>query len=221
MNTLKCARCGNSLNASDRFCSQCGNECRIVDIDFATPCENEEVARCLAMLNNMEGLWAVKKEINEIVDFVKMDCVRTQMLGYPSRFPRKYLFVGNPCTGRTTVARLLTDILYALGVMPEHKMMAVWSKALIGNSVEKCRSKVRNAVESALGGVLFIDDIHLLHDNKNEFAQVTANELTTILRQHQDDLLCIVAGTPIEIEELCVAHPMFRSSFDRELTFER
>ena len=221
MKTLKCAKCGNTLSANDRFCSQCGTECRLVDIDFTPSCDNEEVNRCLAMLDSMEGLTSVKKEIHSIVSFVKMDCVRAQMLGYPSRFPRKYLFVGNPCTGRTTVARLLADILHALGVMPDHKMIAVWSKALVGNTVEKCQSKVRNAVESALGGVLFIDDIHLLNDNKNEMARATAIELTTILQKHQDDLLCIVAGTPIEIDELCVAHPQFRSGFDRELVFER
>ena len=221
MNTLKCAKCGNYLKADDRFCSQCGTECRIVDIDFSMPDSNEEASRCLAMLDSMEGLKSVKEEIHEIVKFVKMDCVRTQMMGYPSRFPRKDLFIGNPCTGRTTVARLLADILHALGVMPDHKMIAVWSKALIGNTAEKCQSKVRNAVENAIGGVLFIDDIHLLNDNKNEMAQATAKELTTILQKHQDDLLCIVAGTPVEIEELCAAHPKFRESFDRELVFER
>ena len=221
MNTLKCARCGNTLSVNDRFCSQCGTECRIVDIDFTPSCNSDEVSRCLAMLDSLEGLTAVKKEIHAIVDFVKMDCVRAQMLGYPSRFPRKYLFIGNPCTGRTTVARLLSDILHALGVMPDHKMIAVWSKALIGNTIEKCQSKVQNAIESAIGGVLFIDDIHLLNDSKNEMAQVTAKELTTMLQRHQEDLLCIVAGTPVEIEELCAAHPKFRESFDRELIFER
>lgn len=221
MKMPKCARCGNTLSVNDRFCSQCGTECRIVDIDFSMPDNNEEASRCLAMLDSMEGLKSVKEEIHEIVKFVKMDCVRTQMMGYPSRFPRKYLFIGNPCTGRTTVARLLADILHALGVMPDHKMIAVWSKALIGNTIEKCQSKVQNAIENAIGGVLFIDDIHLLNDSKNEMAQVTAKELTTMLQRHQEDLLCIVAGTPVEIEELCAAHPKFRESFDRELVFER
>ncbi|MBQ6939325.1 MAG: AAA family ATPase [Muribaculaceae bacterium] len=221
MNTLKCAKCGNALKADDRFCSQCGTECRIVDIDFSIPGNNEEVSRCMAMLDSMEGLNSVKEEIHEIVKFVKMDSVRTQMMGYPSRFPRKYLFIGNPCTGRTTVARLMADILHALGVMPEHKMIAVWSKALVGGTAEKCRSKVRNAVESALGGVLFIDDIHLLNDNNDELAQATTSELISIMQEHQDDLLCIVAGTPAEIEVLCKSHPNFRSQFDRVLVFER
>lgn len=221
MNTLKCAKCGNILKADDRFCSHCGTECRIVDIDFSMPDSNEEASRCLAMLDSMEGLKSVKEEIHEIVDFVKMDRVRTQMMGYPSRFPRKYLFIGNPCTGRTTVARLMADILHALGVMPDHKMIAVWSKALMGSTTDKCRSKVRNAVESALGGVLFIDDIHLLNDNNNELAQATTHELISVLQEYQDDLLCIVAGTPVEIEALCQSHPNFRSQFDRILVFER
>ena len=173
------------------------------------------------MLNQMEGLDKVKKEIGEIVEFVKMDCVRTQMLGYPSRFPRKYLFVGNPCSGRTTVARILTDILYALGVMPERKMIAVWSKALLGGSIEKCQSKVRNAIENALGGVLYIDDIHLLHSNKDSLTQATVEALIDQLHKHQDDLLCIVAGTPAEIDDMCKAHPQFRLQFDKELIFER
>lgn len=221
MNTLKCAKCGNTLKADDRFCSHCGTECRIVDIDFSMPDSNEEASRCLAMLDSMEGLKSVKEEIHAIVDFVKMDRVRTQMMGYPSRFPRKYLFIGNPCTGRTTVARLMADILHALGVMPDHKMIAVWSKALMGSTTDKCRSKVRNAVESALGGVLFIDDIHLLNDNNNELAQATTHELISVLQEYQDDLLCIVAGTPVEIEALCQSHPNFRSQFDRILVFER
>lgn len=190
------------------------------ETDFTPTCNNEEVNRCIAMLDQMEGLEKVKKEIHEIIEFVKMDCVRTQMLGYPSRFPRKYLFVGNPCTGRTTVARLLADILYSLGVMPEHKMITVWSKALVGNSIEKCQSKVLNAITSAKGGVLFIDDIHLLH-NDDPFSQATIEALITLLQEYQDDLLCIVAGTPAEIEELCMARPQFRLRFDKELIFER
>ena len=218
---MKCTKCGNILADTDRFCSQCGTARHTVEIDFSINREEGELLRCLAMLDRMEGLDAVKKEVHEIVDFVKMDCVRTQMLGYPSRFPRKYLFVGNPCTGRTTVARLLADIFYELGVMPEHKMIAVWSKALVSSSEEKCRSKVRNAVNSALGGVLFIDDIHLLHSCNDALIDATIEELITLLQQHQDDLLCIVAGTPIEIEQLCKAHPQFKQRFDRELVFER
>lgn len=221
MTTLKCAKCGNALNTDDRFCSKCGTECRIVDIDISLPCNSEEVARCIAMLDSMEGLETVKQEIHEIVKFVKMDCVRTQMLGYPSRFPRKYLFIGNPCTGRTTVARIMADILYALGVMGNHKMIAVWSKALMGATIEKCQAKVRNAVDSALGGVLFIDDIHLLNDDKSKLAQATIDALVTMMQIHQDDLVCIVAGTPAEIETMSQSHPNFSERFDRVLTFER
>ena len=72
MTTLKCAKCGNALNTDDRFCSKCGTECRIVDIDISLPYNSEEVARCIAMLDSMEGLETVKQEIHEIVKFQVM-----------------------------------------------------------------------------------------------------------------------------------------------------
>jgi AAA+ superfamily predicted ATPase len=220
----KCSNCGHELDISDRFCSQCGTkqdiELQPTDHINSNADYNSEVEHCLSMLNSMEGLDDVKREIKNIVEFIKKDRVRTEMMGYPSRFPRKYIFIGNPRTGRTTVARLLANILNELGVMPEHKMIAVWSKALVGNITGQSIDKVRNAVASAVGGVLFIDDIHLL-DDSDVMVQETVDELIQQLSTHHDDLVCIIAGTPAEMKQLFEKHPGLQLRFDRELIFER
>lgn len=217
----KCQNCGADLLITDRFCSQCGTKHEI--IKPTTPCDENEVmvARSLAMLDSMEGLEAVKNEIKEVVEFVKKDKVRSEMMGYPTRFPHKYLFIGNPCTGRTTVARLLANILHELGVMPDYKMIAVWSKALIGNNPGQSTAKVRNAVESAIGGVLFIDDAHLFNQPDDVMVQEAVYTLINELANHRDDLVCIAAGTPVEMKQMLTEYPKLHERFDRELIFER
>ena len=223
----KCHNCGADLQITDRFCSQCGSKHEITPSTIhdnpAQPTEPQtELSRSLAMLDNMEGLDAVKEKIHEIVDFVQKDRIRTEMMGYPSRFPRKYLFIGNPCTGRTTVARLLANILHELGVMPQYKMIAVWSKALVGNQTGHSATRVRNAVDNALGGVLFIDDVHLLlNEEKDPLVQETIDTLMSELTNHTDDLVCIAAGTPLEVEKMLNEHKGLRERFDCELVFER
>lgn len=216
----KCHSCGADLQITDRFCSQCGAKHEIKVAPQATETDTV-VARSLAMLDSMEGLNAVKSEIKEMVDFVRKDRVRSEMMGYPTRFPHKYLFIGNPCTGRTTVARLLANILHELGVMPDYKMIAVWSKALVGNNPGQSAAKVRNAVESAIGGVLFIDDVHLFNEPDDVMVQESVYTLISELANHRDDLVCIAAGTPVEMEEMLAAYPKLRERFDRELKFER
>lgn len=216
----KCHSCAADLQITDRFCSQCGTKHEIKVAPQATETDTV-VARSLAMLDSMEGLDSVKSEIKEMVDFVRKDRVRSEMMGYPTRFPHKYLFIGNPCTGRTTVARLLANILHELGVMPDYKMIAVWSKALVGNNPGQSAAKVRNAVESAVGGVLFIDDVHLFNEPDDVMVQETVYTLISELANHRDDLVCIAAGTPVEMEEMLAAYPKLRERFDRELKFER
>lgn len=218
----RCTQCGAHMQVTDRFCSQCGSKRDIEVTNAMSDATHEisEVERSLAMLDNMEGLEDVKREVKDIVEFVKKDRVRTEMMGYPSRFPRKYIFIGHPCTGRTTVARLLANILNDLGVMPEYKMIAVWSKALVGNNVGESAEKVRNAVNSAMGGVLFIDDIHLL-DDEDTMVKETVMELIEQFNTHRDDLVCIIAGTPVEMNTLFKKYPQLRMRFDRQLIFER
>lgn len=220
MNKIKCNRCGCELTTDILYCPQCGAENTAIDISIPYEEVSNEVTLSLNMLDNMVGIESVKKEIHDIVDFVKMDSIRTRMMGYPSRFPHKYIFVGNPSTGRTTVARLLASILHGLGVLPKDNMITAWSRSLVAGDVEKCRAKMRNTFDSARGGVLFIDDIHLL-DNVNDMTvAATIDELMCQLPLH-NDMLCIVSGTPSEMKHLCEVYPTLRSYFDRELIFER
>lgn len=220
MYKTKCSRCGCEVTADKLYCPQCGAENVVVDISIPYDKLSDEVTLSLNMLDNMVGIESVKKELHDIVEFVKMDSIRTRMMGYPSRFPRKYMFVGNPSTGRTTVARLLASILHGLGVLPKDKMITAWSRSLVAGDVEKCRAKVRNTFDSARGGVLFIDDIHLLDNVNDNAVAATIDELMRQLPLY-DDMLCIVSGTPSEMKHLCEVYPTLRSYFDRELIFER
>lgn len=193
------------------------------DVDSASSIsENEaEIKQCLAMLDSMEGLEAVKNEVLSMVNFIKTDKVRTEVMGYPTRFPRKFIFIGKPNTGRKTVARLLANLLHKLEVMPEHTMITVWSQALMGNSVLQSEATVRHAVESAIGGVLFIDDVHLLCDVDNPLSIGALKELVVQLNKHSDNLVCIVAVPYNEAQAVLDERVGLHSHFDRKLLFER
>lgn len=166
-----------------------------------------------AELDGFVGLQPVKDEIHSIIDGIK-DFSR---LGEPMRLEDHYVFTGNPGTGKTTVARCFADILGALGVLPRGQFVEVAGKDLIADVIGGSERNVQEAVDKAMGGVLFIDEAYGLNDGK--FGQAAIDKLLPILENRRGDFVCILAGYSREMRDFMKANSGLESRFNKVVDF--
>ena len=127
------------------------------------------------------------------------------------------MFVGNPGTGKTTVARLVAGIYRALGVLPQGQLVETDRSGLVAGYVGQTALKTIDVVKSALGGVLFVDEAYALAGD--DFGSEAINTLVKAMEDHRDDLVLIVAGYPDEMEVFIRSNPGLSSRFRTTITF--
>ena len=111
-----------------------------------------------------------------------------------------YLFVGNPGTGKTTVARIMANIFYALDVLPTNKLVEVKREDLVMGYVGQTAPNTKEKVRSAFGGVFFIDEAYTLKSNgSGDFGQEATNTLLPLMLDYKGKIVFIAAGYPYEI----------------------
>lgn len=188
-----------------------------------SPPKKLSLEAAFAELEALEGLYQVKRQVKNIIKKVQINEQRKRQ-GLP-QFVEGYhlIFTGNPGTGKTTVARLVADIFSALGFLSKGQLVEVNARVgLVAGYVGQTAIKTQELVDSALGGVLFIDEAHNLYkgDKANDFGKEAIGVLLTAVENHRNDFLVILAGYPKEISELLGSDPGFPSRFKFELTFE-
>ena len=173
-------------------------------------------AEIWAELDEFIGLQSVKDEIHKIIDSIK-EAQREEGPDAKSRVNDHYVFTGNPGTGKTTIARIFADILGALGVLPKGQYVEVAGKDLISDVVGGTERNVQEAVDRAMGGVLFIDEAYGLNDG--QFGKAGIDKLVPILENKKGEFVCIAAGYRDEMKEFLKMNPGLPSRFKKQIAF--
>ena len=172
-------------------------------------------------LNKLIGIKKVKEQVENFVALAEINKRRTEQGMENSSFSLHSLFLGNPGTGKTTVARLVGEVLYQKGVIAKNKLIEVSRTDLVAGYIGQTAEKTRKVLESALGGVLFIDEAYALNSgSSNDFGQEALDEILKFMEDHRDDIVIIFAGYTKEMGEFLNMNSGLRSRIPNTFDFE-
>ncbi len=192
------------------------------EVNAAAKDEPEEtLEQMMEELNSLVGLKSVKQDLTNLINLVKIRKLREERGMKQPDITLHLVFSGNPGTGKTTVARLLAKIYKVLGVVSEGQLIEVDRSNLVAGYVGQTASQTAEIVESAIGGILFIDEAYTLikSGDEKDFGQEAVDTLLKMMEDNRDDLIVIVAGYTDKMEEFVNSNPGLKSRFNKYIFF--
>ena len=184
--------------------------------------ERPNLDELLAELDSLVGLDKIKQNVRSLINLAKVRKLREEQ-GLPTPAMSLHLvFMGNPGTGKTTVARLISQLYYAIGVLSKGQLVEVDRSKLVAGFVGQTAIKTDEAIKKAMGGVLFIDEAYSLTsvEGSNDFGHEAVETVLKAMEDHRDDLVVIVAGYEELMERFISSNPGLESRFNRYFVFE-
>lgn len=184
--------------------------------------ERPNLDELLKELDSLVGLDKIKQNVRSLINLAKVRKLREEQ-GLPVPAMSLHLvFMGNPGTGKTTVARLISQLYYAIGVLSKGQLVEVDRSGLVAGFVGQTAIKTDEAIKKALGGVLFIDEAYALvsKEGTNDFGHEAIETILKAMEDNRDDLVVIVAGYEDLMEEFLSSNPGLESRFNRYFVFE-